>query len=81
MYVIFDVLGGHIRSHISVFAEMWNAQGKSLKAQFININSAKQDQGQYIPQESIVSKFAKKAKDSASQDKPFLIQRTVKSRN
>ena len=51
---------------------MWNTQGKSLKAQVIYINSAKQNQGQYIPQESIISKFTKKAKDSAAQDKPYI---------
>ena len=36
-------------SHIAVFAEVWNTQGKSLKAQVICINLAKQDQGQYLP--------------------------------
>ena len=41
--IFYDALG-HIISHIAVFAEMWNTQGKSLKAQVICINSAKQTQ-------------------------------------
>ena len=59
--MLYDVLGEHIISHIAVFGEMWKTQGKSLKAQAIYINSAKQDQGYYIPQESII-------KDSTAQD-------------
>ena len=51
--MLYDVLVGHI-SCIALFAE--------LKAQVIYINSAKQHQGQYIPQESIISKFTKKLK-------------------
>ena len=44
MVLSYTVLGGHIISHvhIAVFAEMWNTQGKSLKAQVIYISSAKQ---------------------------------------
>ena len=30
--VLSDVLGEHIISHIAVFADMWNTQGRSLKA-------------------------------------------------
>ena len=44
--MLYDVLGEHIISYIAIyFAEMWKTQGKSLKAQAIYINSAKQDQG------------------------------------
>ena len=42
--MLYGVLREHI-SHIAVFAEMWKTQEKSLKAQAIYINSAKQDQG------------------------------------
>ena len=42
-------------------------------------NSAKQGQGQYIPQESIITKFTKKAIwDFAAQDKLFLIKNNKK---
>ena len=29
--MLYNVLGGHIISHIAVFTEMWKTQGKSLK--------------------------------------------------
>ena len=31
-FILYYALGGHIISQITVFAEMWNTQGKSLKA-------------------------------------------------
>ena len=72
--VLSDVLGGHIIPLIAlfIFAERWNTHGKSLRAQVIYINSAKQNQGQYTPQESIISKFLKKSKGSSAQDKPYI---------
>ena len=51
---------------------MWNTQGKSLNAQVIYISYKKQNQGQYIPQESIIIEFTKKAKDSSAQGKPYI---------
>ena len=45
--MLYNVLGGHIISHIAVLAEMWKTQGKSLKAQAIYINSAQPDHRDY----------------------------------
>ena len=50
---------------------MWNTQGKSLKAQVIYINSAKQNQGQYIPQEAQLASILQEL-DSSAQDKPYI---------
>ena len=51
--VLYDVSGGHITSHNVVF--YGGTQGECLKAKLFS--SAKQGQGQYISQESIISKF------------------------
>ena len=77
--VLSDVLEGHIIPLIALFAEIWNTHGKSLRAQVIYINSAKQNQAQYTPQESIISKFTKKPKGSSAQHKPYI--ESSKSRN
>ena len=77
--VLSDVLGGHIIPLIALFAEIWNTHGKSLRAQVIYINSPKQNQAQYTPQESIISKFTKKPKGSSAQHKPYI--ESSKSRN
>ena len=55
--MLYDVSGGHIISHIVVFdVDHPRRKSESIVKLF---NSAKQGQGQYISQESIISKFTK----------------------
>ena len=73
--MLYDVLGAHNYYIIHRCTCRDVEHQRKMKVQVTYINSAKQDQGQYIPLESIISTLTKKAKDSAAQDKPVFIHR------